>query len=372
MEQENYEVKKTKEDGRGRQNDLCRNIQEPFVSICCLTYNHESYIEAALEGFLKQKVSFPYEILIYDDASTDSTAEIIRRYAQQYPDMIKPVLQTENQYSKGITNPSGAFNFPRARGKYIAMCEGDDYWTDEGKLQAQIDYLENHPDCSLCIHSAGIITMDGSKSDRRMRPYKKDRIISPEEIIDKGCGYPTASMVFPTSLVKELPQYYTECPVGDTPLQLMAAARGYGYYMDRDMSIYRIGGASSWTTQGKQGDYEAKQKKYYEEMRQTYAAFDKETGRKFHKSVVSAAKRTWYLTKVNTRCYQIVLNRKYKKYFCELTGRTRFYIYMEAYVPWLYKLLAKLAEWKKAVNAFCMNIFCCQKKRAKRKGRKKI
>lgn len=345
-EQEKQIKKSKSEKNRG-----CGKGQEPFVSICCLTYNHESYIEAALEGFLKQKVSFSYEILIHDDASTDSTARIIRRYAEKYPDIIKPVLQRENQYSKGITNPSGAFNFPRARGKYIAMCEGDDYWTDERKLQTQIDYLESHPDCSLCIHSARIITMDGSKSDKRMRPYKKNRVIFPEEMIDKGCGYPTASMVFRSSLVKELPSYYTECPVGDTPLQLMAASKGYGYYIDQDMSIYRLGGASSWTIQGKQGDYEAKQKKYYEEMRKSYAAFDKATSGRFHEAVISAVRRTWYLTKVNTRCYQVVLSRKYKRYFRELTGRTRFYIYMETYMPWLYRLLARFAEASKAINA---------------------
>ncbi len=321
---------------------------EPFVSICCLTYNHEPYIKAAIEGFLKQKVSFSYEILIYKDASTDSTAEIIRQYAEQYPDIIKPILQTENQYSKGIKNPSGAFNFPRARGTYIAMCEGDDYWTEEGKLQAQIDYLESHPDCSLCIHSANIITMDGSRSEKQMRPYTKNNVISPKEIIDKSCGYPTASMVFRASLIKELPLYYTNCPVGDTPLQLMAAAKGYGYYIDRAMSIYRLGGASSWTSQGKQGDYVAKQKKYYEEMRETYAAFDRATDRQFHEAVKNAVKRTWYLTKVNTRCYGVVLNKKYRNYFQELTKRTRFYIYMEVYAPWLYKLLARFAERKKS------------------------
>lgn len=317
--------------------------EEPLVSICCLTYNHEDYIRDALEGFLKQKVTFPYEILIYDDASTDSTAQIVREYWKQYPHVIRPILQEENQYSKGITNPSGVFNFPRARGKYVAMCEGDDYWTDEHKLKDQVDYLEAHPDCSLCFHSARILTVDGSRCDRRMRPYNRDKVVAPEEMIDKSRGYPTASMVFRTEMVKELPFYYTECPVGDTPLQLMAAARGYGFYMDRDMSVYRIGGASSWTAAEKSGDYEAKQRKYYEGMKRTYQAFDRDTGGRFHEAVKSAAKRTWFLTKVNTRKYQVVLKRKYRRYYRELTRRTRFYISMEVGLPWMYRLLTGIA-----------------------------
>ena len=101
----------------------------PTVSICCITYNHAPYIRSALDGFLMQETDFAYEILIHDDASTDGTADIIREYTARYPDIIKPILREENQYSKGISNIS-IFNFPRARGEFIAMCEGDDYWTD--------------------------------------------------------------------------------------------------------------------------------------------------------------------------------------------------------------------------------------------------
>ena len=230
---------------------------EPLVSICCITYNHKEYIRDALDGFLSQRTDFPYEILINDDASTDGTADIIREYEQKYPEKIRALLQTENQYSKGITNPSGAFNFPRVRGSYVAMCEGDDYWTDPEKLQKQVDYMEAHPDCSLCFHSARIITVDGSLSDKRMRPYPESRIVSPSEIVDKPQGYAMASMMFRSEIIRKLPKYYVNCPVGDTPLQLMAAATGYGYYMDQDMSVYRLGAAVSWTSQGKLGDYEA-------------------------------------------------------------------------------------------------------------------
>lgn len=127
-------------------------MKEPLVSICCLAYNHEPYIRQCIEGFLMQKTSFVIEVLIHDDASTDKTADIIREYELKFPDLIKPIYQSENQYSKGI-GVTRVYQFSRARGKYIAMCEGDDYWTDPYKLQKQVDFLENNPEFRV-VHTA--------------------------------------------------------------------------------------------------------------------------------------------------------------------------------------------------------------------------
>ena len=120
------------------------------MTIICATYNHEKYISDAIEGFLKQKTSFPVKILIHDDASTDRTTDIVSEYGKKYPEMIHCILQKENQYSK----PNDIlFNIlvPLVHTEYIAICEGDDYWIDEYKLQKQIDYLEQQKDCSACI-----------------------------------------------------------------------------------------------------------------------------------------------------------------------------------------------------------------------------
>lgn len=123
---------------------------KPLVSISCITYNHAPYIRQCLEGFIMQKTNFAYEILIHDDASTDSTSDIIREYENKYPDIIKPIYETENQYQKGVPIGSAVWNVPRAQGKYIALCEGDDYWTDPNKLQKQVDYMEQHSEIDLC------------------------------------------------------------------------------------------------------------------------------------------------------------------------------------------------------------------------------
>lgn len=124
------------------------DLSKPVVSVCCATYNHEPYIEDALEGFLIQETDFPFEILIHDDASTDKTADIIREYEANYPNLIKPIYQTENQYSK--RNKPGKLNRERSKGKYIAFCEGDDYWIDPLKIKKQSLFLDN-TGYSLCF-----------------------------------------------------------------------------------------------------------------------------------------------------------------------------------------------------------------------------
>lgn len=315
----------------------------PTVSICCITYNHAPYIRSALDGFLMQRTGFTYEILIHDDASTDGTAGIIREYAGRYPRLIKPILRQENQYSKGISNIS-IFNFSRAGGRYIAMCEGDDYWIDPEKLQKQVDYLSAHPDCSLCFHSSRIISVDGSRPEGLMRPYKRSMRVRPEDIVDKTSGYPTASLVFPAWIVKNLPDYYLNCPVGDIPMQLMMAAEGYAYYMDEPMCVYRVGVSSSWTSLMKQGNYEEKQRRYSGQMRQMYEAFDEATGGRFHRQAVSAAGRIYFLTQVNTKKYTQVMKPEYRSYYKELSLRTRFFIRFEMVAPWLYRLVQRVVR----------------------------
>lgn len=121
----------------------------PVVSICCITYQHAAFIRECLDGFLMQETTFPVEILIHDDASTDGTAEVIRDYESRHPKLIKPIYQKENQYSKKI-KPNITFNFPRAKGTYIAICEGDDYWTDPHKLSKQVKFLDEHREYSMC------------------------------------------------------------------------------------------------------------------------------------------------------------------------------------------------------------------------------
>jgi len=220
-------------------------IKLVLVSINCITFNHEKYIAKAIEGFLSQKVKFQYEILIHDDASTDKTAEIVREYEKKYPEIIKSIYQVENQYSKGIK--ASLINEKRASGKYIAICEGDDYWIDPHKLQKQVDYMEANPNCTLCFHNAEIINDNGINFNMRLISDKiKSRVFTAGELANLGF-IPTASKLYRRSAFENPPDWYRKSIVGDYPNQLIVASHGYAYYIDNVMSVYRSGSFGSST-----------------------------------------------------------------------------------------------------------------------------
>lgn len=131
------------------------SMEQPIVTVWCLAYNQKDFIRDALEGFVMQKTTFPFEVIVHDDASTDGTTAIVQEYARRYPDIIKPVIETENQWQKGgLKHIINVMNENYCNGKYIAFCEGDDYWTAPQKLQQQVDFLESHAEYSMCFHSA--------------------------------------------------------------------------------------------------------------------------------------------------------------------------------------------------------------------------
>lgn len=130
-------------------------MEQPKVTVWCLTYNQKEYIRDALDGFVMQETNFSYEVIVHDDASTDGTTDIVKEYAEKYPDIIKPIVEKENQWQKGgLKHIIAIMNERFRRGHYISFCEGDDYWTDSQKLQKQVDFLDCHPDYSMCFHSA--------------------------------------------------------------------------------------------------------------------------------------------------------------------------------------------------------------------------
>lgn len=224
-----------------------------LVSINCITYNHENYIAGAIESFLMQKTNFKFEVLIHDDASTDDTAEIIRKYHEQFPDIIKPIYQIENQYSKG-KHIDGSINLPRALGKFIAICEGDDYWTNPYKLQKQVDYMLNHPECSLCLHAASTVDASSGIQVGSVSSFKENRIVTTEEVISRGGAiFATNSVMYVRELMDNPPDFYLKAKVGDFPLYMALADQGAVYYMNENMSAHRIKVPGSWTERNTTG-----------------------------------------------------------------------------------------------------------------------
>lgn len=224
-------------------------MPQPLVSVCCITYNHASYIKECLEGIMMQNCDFDFEVLIHDDASEDETQKILKEFQQLYPETIKIYLQTENQYSLGIRNIQYKFNFSRAKGKYIALCEGDDYWTDPFKLQKQVKFMEANSDIVFSYHKAKTINSIGEFGNYF---YFSDRhlgIIPKEIFISKGGGgYATASCMFLTSMFDKFPSYFTIGAPGDFCLALLAISKGKIGYMEDYMSVYRLMSVGSWSS----------------------------------------------------------------------------------------------------------------------------
>lgn len=218
----------------------------PLVTVYCLTYNHVNYIEDALCGFINQKTDFKYVVFIRDDASNDGTAEILRKYEARYPDLLKVFYEKENQRSQGKRGLV-PYIWGLIESKYVAMCEGDDYWIDPNKLQIQVDYMEAHPECVMTGHNGlnldcrtgKMISNDG---------FDGEQDVSPEEVLfHKKMCFPTASFVMKREIYFREPLFRGR-KVGDWMMQLYASTKGRIHYFDRIMSVYRYFAKGSWTS----------------------------------------------------------------------------------------------------------------------------
>lgn len=219
----------------------------PLVSICCITYNHVNFIRDAIEGFLMQETTFPVEILIHDDASTDGTKDIIQDYCEKFPSLIRAYIQPENTYSKPNRRSYRREFDSMIMGKYVAICEGDDYWLTSYKLEKQIDFLERHPDVSLCFHnsviynkyvgSAGLFLDNGENSWHDIY-----------DVINKNF-IPTAAKVFRRSANKNI-IIPNSIKAGDWISNLVLAEQGRVYYLHDVMSVYRIHDGGVWSSIG--------------------------------------------------------------------------------------------------------------------------
>ncbi len=228
------------------------------ISIICFTYNHEKYIRKTIDGFLMQKGNFEYEIIIHDDASSDRTADILKEYQQKYPDKFTLILQKENQYSKGIRDLE-KYVYSLASGKYMAFCEGDDFWIYERKLQKQYDFMERNPNIALCYHNA-LIYQKESDMLRLNVQNQPSGYIEDMDVINVTKGwYPSASAFCRADYMKELPDFCISS-TGDEVWRNYMACRGDLYYMNRVWSVYREFSDGGWNT------------KYYhdKEMAQTH------------------------------------------------------------------------------------------------------
>lgn len=314
------------------------------VSVFCTVYNHEKYLRQCLEGFVIQKTNFRFEVLVHDDASTDNSADIIREYETKYPEIIIPIYQKENQHSQGISIARN-FLYPRARGKYIASCEGDDYWCDENKLQKQYDALEGNPNCDFCVCKV----KDISESGEAIGYYHPNFFINSGVISGERFIELTEFWAFQTSsyfrrkdetLIQNLPRFFSVTDVGDTPLMLYYGQKSDVFYIDKVMSCYRHGAPDSFNVKRNQWSVEKKIIHYNKQI-EMYKEFNEYTQKRYNQFCLNEIIRYEYKIDEVQGNYKKLLLKKYKNVHKKMSKKEYLYIFLNAYFPFLINLYEK-------------------------------
>ncbi len=295
------------------------NIQ---VSVLCMVYNHEKYLRQTLQSFVAQKTDFKFEVIVHDDASTDKSASIIKEFEENYPDIIRPIYQTENQYSKG-TRIMKEFLYPAIRGKYVASCEGDDYWTDDTKLQQQFDFLENNPDYVMVAHLTDVVDDD----DNFICPFTTDEKTDYEkgELISNLDAFQTSAFFYRNEARKKNEEFLDSLPSFDYIIKSILSSEGKIHIIQKTMSAYRKGSVGSWTQRvSKNSD------KYISHIRFSIECFEKlneYTKYEFDELIKRQIRRREFmiLCEERTKISAQKIIKEYKDYFRTLPFASRVY-----------------------------------------------
>jgi glycosyltransferase involved in cell wall biosynthesis len=224
-------------------------LHDPLVSVICITYNHEAYIHEAIESFLSQETSFPFEILIGEDCSTDNTAKIVNSYQDKFPNIIKATTRDSNDGTYGKSNQTDLIN--KSKGKYIALCEGDDIWSDSQKLQTQIEEMQKYPAVEMSFHGVYYLDhLDSSKGFIKNNNFKGKNLIELSTLIGgSGSICATPSLMFKRSVLDNLPDWFLNenTVVGDYYLQIFGAIKYPALFIDKAMCTQRCNVPASWT-----------------------------------------------------------------------------------------------------------------------------
>jgi glycosyltransferase involved in cell wall biosynthesis len=263
------------------------------VSVIVHTYKHEKFIRQTLDSIICQEVNFQYEVIVGDDASPDSTPQIIQEYQAKFPDIIKPLLHPKNLGGYGKNNTLATLAV--CQGQYVAAMDGDDYWTNPLKLQKQVDFLDNNPDFVACFHNALIHFEDGSAPDVYVNDENQREVTTIEDLVgeDEIWYMATSSVMFRNGIMKEYPKWFHESKSGDIPRYILLGKQGKFFYINELMSVYRKNNGGMSFTDGKQDA------DFLFNRIGMYKGIDAELDYKFHKTINKNIAR-YYLMLANS------------------------------------------------------------------------
>ncbi len=302
---------------------------QAVVTVILPTHNHAPFIAQAIESVLMQKTSFPFDILLHDDASSDGTADICRAYAKQYPEKITLIAQSVNQYSIDRRIQSHIL-IPRVQAKYTAILDGDDYWVCEERLQLQVQYLEEHPDCTLCVGAANRVDVTG-RITGRAAPYDVSRIIDPDDMIRGGGGFVASdSIVMPTQLLKDLPAFAERTEMEDIPFQLLGALAGYAWYFAQTFVVFREAVPGSWSTRQFSSAIETRIKTS-RDLIALNEGYDAYSGGKYHNAFAQAIHYQEFLILTYQHKLREAMRPPYRVFYDQLSTNRKIRLFGEKY-----------------------------------------
>lgn len=316
---------------------------EPLASIICTTYNHEPFIKDALQSFVSQNCPFHFEVIVGDDCSQDATAEIVHEYVNDYPGIFKGVFHKSNQYSQGKSVSEPLIKI--AKGKYIAICEGDDYWIDNRKLAKQIGYMEAHPDCAFCFSNAHTLDIqNGLIGEKDMLPSTEDdaRILNSVDNLTvremlQLSFIPTASFVFRKENWLNRPIFPAGTFMGDRYLQLVMTSFGYAHYFEEPMCVYRVNNPNSMM--GNWARCADKAISSYSGFINLYKEFDKYTQHEYSTIISKLITEREYGLYSLTGDYEHLREPRFKELSSKLRAKSRLAYHLRITFPKVMRIL---------------------------------
>lgn len=306
---------------------------KPLVTVIIPTHDHAPFVRRAVESVLAQKTTFSFDVLIHDDASTDGTDAIVKDLAERHPDQISLILQTVNQY-KTDKKIQTHILYPRITAKYTAICDGDDLWTDENKLQSQVDYLESHPNCTLCISGADKIDVN-DRVIGAAAPYDADCVVSVDDMIRAGGEFCSSNtIVAPTALLNTQPDFCELTEVEDIPVHLWCTINGYAWYIAKHMAAYRYAVPGSWSVRQNAATRET-QATTCRGVIGLLQGFDAYTNGKYKASFEDAILYQEFRIRCIEHDLRALKRPPYRAFYLELPKKRRLRLWLERYAPHL-------------------------------------
>ena len=314
---------------------------QPKLTILCTAYNHKNFIRQALDGFIMQKTNFPFEVIVHDDASTDGTAEIIKEYQKKYPEIIKPVFQKQNQFSLG-KDILIDFMLNKIHSPYVAINEGDDYWTDSLKLQKQFDLMEKHPEIDICTHCATMIKASHGKKIGTLSPANKFMIFSVDSVIKGGGGFvATNSIFYRKQLNNKVPDFRLFYSF-DYTLQIHGSIRGGMLYLPDNMSVYRSFVPGSWSQ--RMNNTESIEK-HLKKLQQMFLLLDEETHYEYTDIIKDKMSEAGFYALEKIRKYDDLKSRKLEEWYEKQSIKFKIKFNIKRYCPFLVQIY-RIIKWK--------------------------